>query len=138
MEMERLSNAVPMAVPKFLGLRHLLSTFRFSYDGIVSCLKSEIAFRQEIFLAIVNLIAVMGLPLGLELRLLMIALSVIVICIELVNTAVEATVDLVTSERHPLAKKAKDVCSAAVFFAVALFVGCWIVIGIKLLMETRS
>ena len=135
MDTERLSDAVPIKVPKFLGLRHLFSTFRFSYDGFVSCLKSEVAFRQEIIVAIVNLIAVIALPLSLELRLLMIALSVIVICVELINTAVEATVDLVTLERHPLAKKAKDVCSAAVFFAVTLFVGCWIAIGINLVWE---
>ena len=132
MDTRKTSNAVPNGVSTFLGLRHLVSALRFSWDGIVACLKSEIAFRQEVFVAVANLIAVLVLPLGLELRLLMIALSIIVICVELINSAVEATVDLVTMERHPLAKKAKDVCSAAVFFAVTLFLGCWIAIIVKL------
>lgn len=132
MEKEELFDKIPVGVPKFIGLRHLLSTFRFSYDGFLSCFKSEVAFRQELICAIVNLIAVCVLPLSFSIRLVMIVLSIIVLCLELINTGVEAVVDLVTTDRHLLAKKAKDVCSAAVFLANTLFFVSWVAIIVKL------
>ena len=116
-----------------IGVRHLLTTFRFSYDGFISCFKSEVAFRQEVICAIVNLIAVSVLPLSFTIRFMMIVLSVIVLCFELINTGVEAVVDLVTKDWRPLAKKAKDVCSTAVFFANTLFFLSWVVIIVKLI-----
>ena len=118
---------------RFFGLGHLISTFRFSYDGFLACFKSEVAFRQEIMCAVVNVIAVFSLPLSFSVRLLMIALCIIVLCFELINTGVEAVVDLETTDFHPLAKKAKDVCSAAVFFAISAFVLSWVAIIVKLI-----
>ena len=117
------------------GFWHFLSTFRFAYDGFAACFKSEVAFRQELIMVIFNTLAVVFLPLEFGVRLLMAFLGVAILCVELINTAVEAVVDLVSPEYHILAKKAKDVCSSAVFLANTFFLVSWTVIIIKLFRE---
>ena len=117
------------------GFWHFLSTFRFAYDGFAACFKSEVAFRQELIMVIFNTLAVVFLPLEFGVRLLMAFLGVAILCVELINTAVEAVVDLVSPEYHILAKKAKDVCSSAVFLTNTFFLVSWTVIIIKLFRE---
>ena len=119
----------------FCGIKHFLSTFRFAYDGFIACFKSEVAFRQELAIFILNTLAVVFLPLDFSIRLLMATLGVAILCVELINTALEAVVDLVSPEYHLLAKKAKDVCSAAVFLTITFFLTAWTIIIIRILCK---
>ena len=116
----------------FFGARHLLSASRHTIEGFKACFKSEIAFRQEVIVGVLNLTAVALLPMQMATRLAMIALWVLLICVELLNSSIEAIVDLASPEWHELAKRAKDCGSAAVFCMIFLFVGSWSVYLVSL------
>lgn len=100
------------------GLRRIWNAFHYSLDGLSAAYRYEDAFRQETWLAMV------ALPLALWLgdsaleRVMMIGSVLLVLIVELVNSAIEATVDRVSLERHQLAKRAKDIGSAAVLIAL--------------------
>ncbi|MFV8825378.1 diacylglycerol kinase [Thauera sp. WH-2] len=100
------------------GLRRIWNAFNYSRDGLAAAYRHEDAFRQEIWLAVVAIpLAVWLGESGLE-RALMICSVLLVLVVELLNSAIEATVDRVSLERHLLAKRAKDVGSAAVLIAL--------------------
>lgn len=110
-------------------VKHVTLALGYSFNGFVACFRNETAFRQEVVLGIVNLIAVLLIPLPLSIRLSMITLWVLLISMELLNSAIEAVVNLASPEYHELAKRAKDYASAAVFCILTLFLGGWIAIG---------
>lgn len=109
------------------GLRRVWNALRYSLAGLRAAYGCEDAFRQEVWLAalllpLTFLLAVTGVE-----RALMIGSIFVVLVVELLNSAVEAAVDRVSLERHRLAKRAKDIGSAAVLLAlvnVALVWGC--------------
>lgn len=107
------------------GVSRLVNAFGYSVDGFKAAFKHEDAFRQEVFLSIVLI------PLGLYLgktgveKAMLIAVVLLVLIVELFNSAIEAAVDHTSIERHPLAKRAKDIGSAAVFVALAIAVSVW-------------
>jgi len=96
-----------------------------SWKGFAGAFREEAAFRQELALAVVVI------PLGLWLgkngieRVLLIAPMFIVLIVELINSAIEATVDRIGLERHALSGLAKDIGSAAVFSSLTLLVVVW-------------
>ena len=106
------------------SVRRLLSAARNSAEGLRYAL-SESAFRLEVFLAAILIPA--GLYLGrtgVE-RALLIGSVLLVLIIELANSAMEAAVDRISLERHPLAKRAKDIGSAGVALALVNAVVVW-------------
>ena len=100
------------------GLRRIINAFGYSVSGLRAALRHEDAFRQEALLAVILV------PLGLWLghggmeRALLLGSLLIVLIVELLNSAVEAVVDRVSLERHQLAKRAKDLGSAAVLISL--------------------
>ena len=101
------------------GFRRILNATRYSLEGLAAAMRHEAAFRQE--LIIVVLLTPVGLWLGssgVE-RALLVGSLLMVLVVELLNSAVEAAVDRVSLEEHPLAKRAKDMGSAAVMVALA-------------------
>jgi len=115
------------------GLRHLINATRFSAAGLKSAFINESAFRQELF------IFAFLLPTGAWLAdsagsvLALVCACLLVLCIELLNSGIEATVDRIGLERDELAKNAKDYGSAAVLMAL-LIVGCiWLFIAAQAL-----
>ncbi len=107
------------------GLARIYSAFFYSLAGFRACFRHEEAFRQEVLI----LLALLPLGLwlgnnGLERALLAFSLLVVLI-VELLNSAVEAIVDRVGLERHELSGRAKDVASAAVFLSIAAAVLVW-------------
>ncbi len=107
------------------GVRRLLNALRYSVQGFSSAYRHEEAFRQEVALAVLlTLAAVLLRVTGLE-RALMLTSVMLVLVVELLNSAVEAAVDRVSLENHRLAKRAKDIGSAAVFVALANVVMVW-------------
>lgn len=100
------------------GLGRLWNAARYSRDGLHDAWRHEAAFRQELLLAAI--LVPLGLCLGgngLE-RALLVASVLLVLIVELLNSAVEAVVDRVSAERHNLAKRAKDFGSAAVMLSL--------------------
>ena len=85
------------------------------------------AFRLECILAIPHFIMICVIPMDLWLRVVLGALWFILVAIELLNSGIEAIVDLASPEWHALARKAKDCGSAAVLCILVLIAGCWII-----------
>lgn len=107
------------------GLQRVLNAAGYSWAGLAAAFRHEDAFRQEVFLAL--LLIPLGLYLGdsgIE-RALMIGAVLGVLIVELLNSAVEAAVDRISLEHHPLIKRAKDIGSAAVMIALVNVVVVW-------------
>ncbi len=100
------------------GFRRVLNAFYYSADGLRAALHHEDAFRQETALAALLMPAALFMPVSGTGKALMIASVLLVLIVELLNSAVEATVDRVSLENHALAKRAKDMGSAAVMLAM--------------------
>lgn len=105
-------------------LRHLFASFGYSLSGLSLAL-GETAFKQELALGLVAMPLAFLLRLSLSLKLLLAALWAVLLAAELLNTAIEAVVDLASPGRHPLAKKAKDCASAAVFVIIVMNALAW-------------
>ncbi|MFZ6759914.1 diacylglycerol kinase [Undibacterium sp. Ji50W] len=110
------------------GLRRIFSAFFYSIDGFRSAWKNEHAFRQELVLVIIGVIIALVLPVSAFEKLMMIAVLVLILVVELINSAIEAVVDRVSLERHTLSKNAKDFGSAAVLLTFLIAVATWVVI----------
>jgi len=110
------------------GLRRLINATRYSLAGLAEAARHEDAFRQELMLAAVLV------PLGLWLgdtgveRALLCGSVLIVLVVELLNSAVEATVDRISLEDHLLAKRAKDIGSAAVMLSLLTTGVVWLLV----------
>jgi len=107
------------------GLRRIVNAFRYSLDGFAAAYRHEDAFRQETLLAGILVPVALFLPLPGVGKALMIGSVLLVIIVELVNSAVEATVDRISLENHSLAKRAKDIGSAAVLTALVNVLVVW-------------
>ena len=116
----------PREKPK--GLTRILRAAGASWKGLAGAYREEAAFRQELALS------VLVIPLGLWLgrtgveRALLVAPMLLVLIVELLNSAVEATVDRIGLERHVLAGLAKDIGSAAVFMSFVLLGVVWLLV----------
>jgi len=110
------------------GLKRIFSAFFYSLEGLQTAVRSEHAFRQELFVFVVGTIAALLLPVSAFQKLVLIGSMVIVLIVELINSAIEAVVDRVSLERHPLSKNAKDFGSAAVLLACLLSGASWVVV----------
>lgn len=115
------------------GLGRILSASRYSAEGLKFAWQSEHAFRQELVVALPAMLVAALLPLPALERLALVAVLVVVLVVELLNSAIEAVVDRVSLERHPLSKSAKDLGSAAVALAVMLAALTWGVLVLPLL-----
>jgi diacylglycerol kinase (ATP) len=107
------------------GLRRLWNAFGYSLAGFRAAYKHEDAFRQELHLAAVLIPLALWLPATHIGKALMIGSVLLVIIIELINSAIEATVDRISLEHHILAKRAKDIGSSAVLVSLINVVVVW-------------
>jgi diacylglycerol kinase (ATP) len=110
------------------GAKRVFSAFFYSLQGIHTAWKFEHAFRQELMVALPAAIVALLLPVPALEKLALIAVLVLVLVVELVNSAIEATVDRVSLDTHPLSKNAKDLGSAAVFLSFSFALATWGVI----------
>jgi diacylglycerol kinase (ATP) len=110
------------------GMQRVINAARYSLEGLAAAARHEDAFRQELILAAVMV------PLGLWLgadgveRALLVGSVLMVLVVELLNSAVEATVDRVSLEDHQLAKRAKDIGSAAVMMSLLTVGVVWLLV----------
>jgi diacylglycerol kinase (ATP) len=110
------------------GVKRIFSAFFYSIQGFQAAWKNEHAFRQELVLVIVATAIALALPVSAFEKLMLIGVFILVLIVELINSAIEAVVDRVSLERNPLSKNAKDFGSAAVFLALSLAAATWAVI----------
>lgn len=107
------------------GLRRLWNALGYSMAGFRAAYKHEDAFRQELHLAIVLVPLALWLPASHIGKALMIGSVLLVIIVELINSAIEATVDRISLENHDLAKRAKDIGSSAVLVSLINVLMIW-------------
>ncbi|MEW8064219.1 MAG: diacylglycerol kinase [Candidatus Thiodiazotropha sp.] len=108
-----------------VGIRRLANALGWSMKGLRATFKHEEAFRQEVYLLI--LLVPLGIWLGNDgvERALLVAPLLIVLIVELINSAIESVVDRISDEKHKLSGRAKDQGSAAVLISLLLVVLCW-------------
>ncbi|MCE9549785.1 MAG: diacylglycerol kinase [Betaproteobacteria bacterium] len=113
---------------KASGLRRLVNALSYSLSGLLLAWQDEAAFRQEVILAIVLVLVAFMVPVDVTQRVLLVASVMLVLVVEMINSAIEATVDRVSLDIHPLAKRAKDMGSAAVLLALTNAILTWTMI----------
>jgi len=114
-----------VAKPGRSGLRRIVAATRYSAQGLRHAWCHEAAFRQEVALCALLIPAALWLGEDRFERLLLIAPCLLLLIVELLNSAVEAAVDRVGAERHELSGRAKDLGSAAVFVSLLLLGATW-------------
>jgi diacylglycerol kinase (ATP) len=110
------------------GLGRIVSACRYSIDGFRHAWRHEHAFRQELLVALPAAVLALFLKISAFEKLVLIAMLGLVLLVELINAAIEAVVDRISLERHPLSKAAKDLGSAAVALAITMAAATWAVI----------
>ncbi|WP_295803052.1 diacylglycerol kinase [uncultured Microbulbifer sp.] len=111
--------------PGKTGISRLIDATGYSWAGLIATWRNEAAFRQEVSLAVILIPAALWLGgSGVE-RALLVGVTLLVMIVELLNSAVEAVVDRVGPEKHPLSKIAKDTGSAAVSLSLLLWLSTW-------------
>jgi diacylglycerol kinase (ATP) len=122
------ANSASIDRPKPRGITRIVRAAGASWLGLTGCFREEAAFRQELGLSVIVI------PLGLWLghtgveRALLVAPMLLVLVVELLNSAIEATVDRIGLERHRLAGLAKDIGSAAVLMSFILMGIVWLLV----------
>jgi len=107
------------------GLARIQKALFYSLNGLRAAYRHEHAFRQEIWLAALLIPVALWCPVSPVGHALMIGSILIVLIVELLNSAIEATIDRHSLEVHPLSKRAKDIGSAAVFLALTNVITTW-------------
>ena len=107
------------------GLRRVWNALGYSIAGLKAAYLCEDAFRQEVWLAVLLIPTALFLPVPCIGRGLMVASVLLVLVVELLNSAIEAVVDRVSLENHRLAKRAKDIGSAAVLVSLLTVAVVW-------------
>lgn len=110
------------------GLRRMWDALRYSAAGLRAAVRHEAAFRQELLVGVPLVLAAWWLAKTSQQALALVAVVVLVWVAELLNSAVEAVADAVSTEAHPLLGRAKDLGSAAVMLCIALAATTWFVL----------
>lgn len=111
------------------GLRRLINAARYQIDGIRHGLLHDSAIRQVSAACFVLCVSALFVPVPRVERLLLILSTLLIALVEYINSALEATVDRISLDAHPLSKNAKDFGSVAVAIAVLMAGLCWAVIA---------
>lgn len=107
------------------GLDRVMHAVGYSIDGLQGAYRGESAFRQEFWLAVGLVPLAFWLGKGWVEVALLAGSVILVLIVELLNSAIEAAIDRISFELHDLSKRAKDIGSAAVFLSLLLCAGIW-------------
>jgi diacylglycerol kinase (ATP) len=124
---DRFETSVPDE-PKKRTFRNFVSSIRVSVDGFNAAFKHEPSFREDLLFAILLVPFAIILPVNAVSTAVMVAALFLIIITELLNSAIEWVIDYLRPERHPLAKRIKDMGSAAVFLSYINCVVVWIIL----------
>lgn len=108
------------------GIKRIINACRYSADGFIASFKNEAAFRQLVLLNIISLPIILLMPFELIVKMILVFATLFTLIVELFNTAIEAIVDRISLEKHPLSKIAKDAGSAAQTMALLILTVLWI------------
>jgi diacylglycerol kinase (ATP) len=111
------------------SFRNFIASVRYSIDGFGAAFKHEPSFREDLLFAVLLVPLAIILPVNAVSTALMIASLILILIVELLNSAIEWIIDYLRPEKHPLAKRIKDMASAAVFLS---YVNCIVVWAIML------
>lgn len=123
-----LMSETPQVVSPFKsksGLRRILNAFQYSVMGLWTAVRSEHSFRQELMVVLPGVLLALFLPVSAVEKLLLAGVLVLVLIVELLNSSIEAAIDRISLETHPLSKNAKDFGSAAVALSLGLALLTW-------------
>ncbi|MCA0360036.1 MAG: diacylglycerol kinase [Armatimonadetes bacterium] len=114
-----------------MARRDLIGPFRVAFTGIVHTFRTQRHMRIHLYVTFVTVLAAIAFRLGLREILILLFMITFVLVAEMFNSAIEATVDLVSPNYHPLAKFAKDIAAGAVLITtiMAIIVGSLIAVG---------
>ncbi|MFC0228056.1 diacylglycerol kinase [Serratia aquatilis] len=107
------------------GLKRIVKAVGYSYKGLSAAWHNEAAFRQELVAAVLAIILASWLDVGAIARILLIGSVLLVMIVEILNSAIEAVVDRIGTDYHELSGRAKDMGSAAVSLAIILALFVW-------------
>lgn len=110
------------------GLVRIWNALFYSLAGLAAAFRHEDSFRQEVLIAAILVPTALLLPASGPGKALMVASVLLVLMVELLNSAVEAAVDRISLENHLLAKRAKDIGSAAVFISIVNVAAVWLLV----------
>ena len=110
------------------GIKRLTNAVGYSFSGFKVAYQKEEAFRQEILLTIILVLLAFYIANNAIEIVLLIFSTLLVPIIELVNSAIEATVDRISMKKHKLSMRAKDIGSAAVFLSLVNLITVWLII----------
>ncbi|WP_017222547.1 diacylglycerol kinase [Moritella dasanensis] len=114
--------------PGLTGLNRIIKATQYSFKGLRAAFKYESAIRQELLLLLILTPIALLLDVSNVDKILLVASLVLVLIVELVNSAIEAVVDRIGTEHHELSGRAKDIGSAAVFVSLCLSAFVWFMI----------
>ncbi|ANQ15876.1 diacylglycerol kinase [Vibrio natriegens] len=114
--------------PGNTGVKRIIKATGYSIQGLKAAFKHEAAVRQELALLSIAVILACLVDVGMIERILLIGVVVLVLIVELLNSAIEAVVDRIGVERHELSGRAKDIGSAAVMVALTFAGFTWLYI----------
>lgn len=121
-------HATSQALKGRTGLGRILNAAGYSLDGLLAAFKGEAAFRQLMLLNLVMVPLAFVLDVSRAERAMLIAVLLLALIVELLNSAIEAAIDRISYSLHPLSKQAKDMGSAAQLVALTLIFTVWAVI----------
>ena len=107
---------------------NLFKNTKYAIEGFFYAFKTESSFKLELLALLFIIPAIFIIPMETLSQLILLITAFLVLIIELLNSAIENVVDLVTKDIHPLAKSAKDIGATAVMFSIILHISCWIII----------
>jgi diacylglycerol kinase (ATP) len=110
------------------GFERLRAAVKYSLNGFRQAWHEEAAFRQELMLFALLLPVALLVPVTVVERIVLVGSAVLVLVVELLNSAIEAVVDRVSFDRHELSQRAKDLGSAAVMMSLLVAGLCWLAI----------
>jgi diacylglycerol kinase (ATP) len=109
------------------SFRNFIASVRYSVEGFFAALKHEPSFREDLIFAVLLVPLAIILPVNAVSTALMIASLILILIVELLNSAIEWIIDYLRPERHPLAKRIKDMASAAVFLSYINCIVVWVI-----------
>ena len=107
------------------GIFHGIVAIKYSLQGLFACFRDETAFRLECAFAIPHFVLIFFVHVELWMKVVLGVLWLLLVAIELLNSSIEAVVDLISIEKSDLAGKAKDCGSAAVMVLIVALLTCW-------------
>ena len=115
----------PDQAPKRRSVLNFFASVRYAVEGFIAALRHEPSFREGLIFCLLLTPLAIILPVNAVSTALMIGSLVLILVVELLNSAIEAVVDRISFERHELSGRAKDYGSAAVLLALLLCGGIW-------------